>query len=343
MFKPSRRQALRYFTAAVALGLATGFAGQAQAADKIKIGILSLTSHSPSIIAEGKGYFTEQDLEVEFVSFQAAQPMAVAIASNDIDFGMTAISAGLISLADKGAIRIIGGALQETADVDGQKILASKAAYDAGLTSPDKLAGRSFGVTTAGSSFHYMAHKIADKAGVARGDIKIVSLQKVPAVIAALKTGQVDAWSIVPNIAGVLTKGPEVVEIGRVSDFVENYQVTTVFTSTKHATESQDLVKRFLAGLSKGIDDYNAAFVDKTMSTEDVAAVTAMIHKYVYSDQPLDKAAPRIAAGAMRINANARLNTASVADQLEWFKSEKLVPEGVTMDMLVDPQFVETY
>ncbi|MCB1575681.1 MAG: hypothetical protein KDI80_17035, partial [Xanthomonadales bacterium] len=64
---------------------------------------------------------------------------------------------------------------------------------------------------------------------------------------------------------------------------------------------------------------------------------------YVYSDQPLDKAAPRIMAGAMRISPNARLNLGSVADQLEWFKSEKLVPATVKIDDIVDPQYVETY
>ena len=329
---------------AFALAASTMLAsGTAYAADAIKVGLLSLTSHSPSIIAEAKGYFAEQDLEVEFVTFQAAQPMAVAIASQDVDFGVTAISGGLISLAEKGVIKIIGGALQETPDVEGQKILVSKAAHDAGVTSPAMLKGRSFGITTTGSSFHYMAHKIADKEGFARSEIALKPLQKVPAVIASLKSGQIDAWSIVPNIANALTKGPEVVEIGKIADYIDSYQVTTVFTSTANTTDKPDLVKRFLAGYSKGVDDYNAALVDKTMSEEDTATIVAMVHKYVYSDQPIDKADPRIRAGAMRINANARMNMASIEDQLEWFKSEKLVPEDSSMENLVDTSFVETY
>jgi len=315
----------------------------AAAADKINVGILSLTSHSPSIIAEAKGYFADEGIEVEFVSFQAAQPMAVAIASGDVDFGMTAISGGLISLADKGVIKVIGGALQETPDVEGQKIIVSKKAHEEGVKTPADLKGRIFGITTTGSSFHYMAHKIADKEGFERSELHLKPLQKVPAVIAALKSGQIDAWSIVPNIADALTAGPDVVEIGKVSDYIEDYQVTTVFTSTANATEKQDLVKRFLAGLSKGIADYNAALVDKTMSEEETSEIVKMIHKYVYSDQPIDKADPRIRAGAMRINENARMNVASIEDQLEWFKSEGLVPEGVTMEKLVDTSFVETF
>lgn len=328
---------------ALAAGTFLAAATTASAADKIKVGILSLTSHAPSIIAEGKGYFDEQNLDVDFVMFQAAQPMAVAIASGDVDFGMTAISGGLVSLAEKGVIKIIGGALQETPEVEGQKILVSKAAHDAGVTSPDKLKGHSFGITTTGSSFHYMAHKIADKAGFARTDLQLKPLQKVPAVIASLKSGQIDAWSIVPNIASGLTKGPEVVEIGNISDYIDNYQVTTVFTSTANTKDKADLVKRFLAGLSKGMADYNAALVKKTASEEDTAAIVAMIHKYVYTDRPIEKADPAIRAGAMWMNENAKMNLESIKDQLEWFKSEKMVPESVTMEQLVDTSFVETF
>lgn len=343
MVSTTRRQ----FIALTAGGIAVGTlsVGQATAAgkDKIRIGILALTSHSPSIIAEGKGYFGEQGLAVKFVQFQAAQPMAVAIASGDIDFGMTAISGGLVSLAEKGAVRVIGGALQEVPGIEGQKILASKKAYDAGMTTPAKITGHSFGVTTAGSSFQYMADKIADKCGFPRSSIRIVPLQKVPAVIASLKSGQIDAWSIVPNIADALTKGPSVVEIGKISDYIPHYQVTTVFTSKKNVDAKPELVKRFLAGLSKGIADYDAALVKKTMTEDETKAIVAMIHKYVYASQPIEKAGPRIRHGAMWINENCKMNVESIKDQLEWFKSAKLVPADASMDNLVNTSFVETF
>src|SRR5690606_38135023 len=103
-------------------------------AEPVKVGILSLTSHSPSIIAEGKGYFTDERIEIEFVPFQAAQPMSVAIASGDVDFGLTAMTAGLVSLAERGAVKIIGGAMAEDPAIEGHKILVSKAAYEAGVT-----------------------------------------------------------------------------------------------------------------------------------------------------------------------------------------------------------------
>jgi NitT/TauT family transport system substrate-binding protein len=66
-----------------------------------------------------------------------------------------------------------------------------------------------------------------------------------------------------------------------------------------------------------------------------------MIHQYVYSDQPIEKAGPRIKAGAMLVSPNGELNLASVKDQLEWFQSEGMVSKDLTMDQLVDTSFVK--
>ncbi len=335
-----KKAALGSLAALVALSALTV---PALAADKITVGALRFTSHAPSFVAFEKGYFTDEGLEVEFKFFQAAQPMAVAIASGDVDFGITAISGGLINLAEKGAIKVIGGALQEEPGIDGQIILVSKAAYDEGVTSPAKLKGRSFGITQAGSSFHYMASKIAEKEGFATADIKLVPLQKVGAIIGALKSGQVDSWSIVPHIAKALLKGGEIMQIGMVADYIPDYQVTTVFTSTEIAETKPDLVKRFLKAFSKGADDFNAALVDNTEGEAGAAAMVELIHKYVYADQPIEKAGPSIKNGAMRINKDAALNLTNVKDQLDWFKAEGLVSNDIAIDTLVNTDYVEIF
>lgn len=328
---------------AVALAAAQATVATAKAADEITVGALRFTSHSASFIAKERGYFADEGLDVEFKFFQAAQPMAVAIASGDVDFGVTAMTAGLINLADKGAVKVIGGALSEEQGVDGQKILASSKAYEDGLTSPADLEGRSFGITQAGSSFHYMAAKIAEKEGFTTADMTLKPLQKVGAIIGALKSGQIDSWAIVPHIAKLLAGGPEVKVIGEVADYIPGYQVTTVFTSTENVEDHPERVERFLAAFSDGAADFNAALVDRTTSDAEEQAIVELIHKYVYADRPLDKAAPNIRNGAMRINANARMNLTNVKDQLAWFKSEGLVEGGVSIDALVDTSFVETY
>lgn len=332
----TRRSAI---TGMAGLGAAASFGLPALANEKLTVGALRFTSHAPSFVALERGYFQEAGLDVEFSFFQAAQPMAVAIASGDVGFGVTAISGGLISLAQKGAVKVIGGGLQEEKGIDGQMILASNAAHEAGLTAPAGLKGKSFGMTTAGSSFHYMASKIAEKEGFA-GEISMKPLQKVGAIIGALKSGQIDAWSIVPHIGKGLVGAGAAKQIGWIADYLPDYQVTTVFTSADTAANDRAKTEAFIQAFSRGAADFNAALVDRTAGDEAAEEMTCLIHKYVYADDDYEKAAPKIVNGAMRMNAGAALNIGSIQDQLEWFKSEDLVSADVTLDTLVDQSYV---
>ena len=328
----NRRQTLGLIGAA-----ATGLAAPALAANKkIKVGALRFTSHSGSFIAAERGYFAEAGLDVEFEFFQAAQPMAVAIASGDIDYAVTAVSGGLISLAQKGAIKVIGGALSEEDGIDGQKYLISDASYQSGIKTLKDLDGKKYAVTQAGSSFHYMGAKMAAAEGI---DLQFTPLQKVGAIIGAMKSGQVDGWSIVPHIAKPLAKAGAWHMVANVSDYIPNYQVTTVFTSAANAANERGITESFLGGFAKGVDDYAAAMIDQT-ADQDV--MIDLIHKYVYTDRPREKAAPSIVNGTMRLNKGAALNIASIQDQLGWFQSEGLVDADITIDQLVDSSYVET-
>jgi len=49
--------------------------------------VLRLSSSAPVFIAQDKGYFREAGLDIELKFFDAAQPIAVATTSGDVDFG----------------------------------------------------------------------------------------------------------------------------------------------------------------------------------------------------------------------------------------------------------------
>jgi len=333
MINITRRRALTLIGGTLAAG---HFPAPAIASNKkIKVGALRFTSHSGSFVAFERGYFDKAGLDVEFEFFQAAQPMAVAIASGDIDYAVTAVSGGLISLAQKGAIKVIGGALAEEEGIDGQKYLISDASFQSGIKTLKDLDGKKYAVTQAGSSFHYMGAKMAAAEGIS---LSFTPLQKVGAIIGAMKSGQVDGWSIVPHIAKPLANAGAWHMVANVGDYIPNYQVTTVFTSAKHAAEERGLTEQFLQGFSMGVDDYAAAMIDKTADQDEMVD---LIHKYVYTDRPREKAAPSIINGTMRLNKGAALNVASLQDQLSWFQSEGLVDESITIEQLVDPSYVE--
>ena len=100
----SRRKVLGLMGATSLVGLASPAIAKNK---KIVVGALRFTSHSGSFIAMQRGYFASNGLDVELKFFSAAQPMAMAIASGDVDYALTAISGGLVSLADKGQLRFL--------------------------------------------------------------------------------------------------------------------------------------------------------------------------------------------------------------------------------------------
>ena len=332
----NRRQALATLGATAALGLATPAIAQGR---KLTIGALRFTSHAGSFVAVERDYFKNAGLDVELRFFDAAQPMAVGVASGDVDYAVTAISGGLVSLAQKGAIKVIGGALTEEPGIDGQKYLVSDAAFKAGITSPAMLDGKSFGVTQAGSSFHYMGSKMAQAEGI---DVVFKPLQKVGAVIGALKSGQIDSWVIVPHIAKPLAASGAVHIVGDVATYLPDYQVTTIFTSTANANDQRDMTSAFLQAYSQGAADYNAAMIEKTGGAEGEAEMVELLHKYVYEDKTLEAATPGIVQGTMRLTEGAAMNVASIRDQLEWFQSEGLVDKDIALETLIDTSYVET-
>src|ERR1700730_18272672 len=108
---------MRVARLAVAGLLVIAARGRARAEDltKARVGVVRLSSSGPVFIAQDKGYFREAGLDIDLKFFDAAQPIAVATTSGDIDFGITAFTAGLYNLAGKGTLKVIGGMSREKA------------------------------------------------------------------------------------------------------------------------------------------------------------------------------------------------------------------------------------
>src|SRR5437867_9484258 len=144
----TRRQVL------VGLGIAAAAAAarSARAQEKLRIGVLRLASSGPVFIAQDRGYFRDQGFEVDLKFFDAAQPIAVATASGDVEFGVTAFTGGLFNLAGKGALRVVAGQSREAPGYPLVAYLAGKSALRAGMNSPKDLVRHSIGTTQVGSS-----------------------------------------------------------------------------------------------------------------------------------------------------------------------------------------------
>lgn len=312
----------------------------ARAGDVVPVGVLRFVSSGGLFLAQAMGFFKDEGIVANFVYFDAAQPVAVALASGDTSFGATAITGGTLNLAAKGVLKVVASQGAERKGYKGSALLVSKAASARGLTSLDKLAGASVAITQIGSSQHYMLGQIA---AAERFDLKTVTirpLQSVPNMIASIRSGQVDATILPPQFARPMLDRGEVSLLSYLSD-VADYQYGALFASAKVASTSPDLARRFVRAYRKGNAAYAAALLRRNANgdlVDDEQARTAarLLVPYIYPTDHTDAAVENILASVVFVDPAGKVDTAEIDSQIRWYQEQKLVVPGLQASSFVD-------
>ena len=305
---------------------------------KAKVGVLRLSSSAPVFIAQDKGYFRDAGLDIDLKFFDAAQPIAVATTSGDVDFGVTAFTAGLYNLAGKGTLKVIGGMSREKAGYPLIGYFASNNAYAAGLKAPRDLAGKRIAMTQIGSSFHYSLGLLADKYGFRLSDVKVLPMQSLSNAAAALKGETVDAALLPVSTARKLIDDGGAKLLGWVGDETP-WQLGAVFASPKTLT-NKPLVTKLLAALERADHEYHdtilAAVVDgKAPINEQTKPLLEIIAKY--TNLPLEQ----VVGNCAYIDRDGKLDVKNVANQIEWLQAQGFVDKGFGVDAILAKDYVK--
>lgn len=306
-------------------------------AEHLKIGVLKLGQAGPVFVAQDKGYFAAEGLDTEIVLFDAAQPIAVAVASGDLAFGAAPLTAGFYSLGGQGALRIVAGMNKYFPGFHSVAFLVSNHAWDAGLKSFKDIGGHTVAVTQIGSGYHYSLALVAEKYGVDLKSIRVLALQSMPNMASALIGNQADAALLALTPATPLVDKQQAHLLGWIDDETP-WQNGAAFVATKTATERRDLVERFLRAFRKGTRDYHDAFTgadEKPASGPNVREVAASIAKY--TEEPIEVALK----GDAYVDADARLDVKDVLHQIEWYKAQGMLKGEIDGATLIDKSYVK--
>ena len=328
----------RGWIAAVLVASAALSGATASAAEKLRIGVLRLASSGPVFVAEDKGYFAAEGLEVELKFFDAAQPVAVATVSGDIDIGVTGLTAGFFNLAGKGALRIVAAQSREEPGYHLNAYVVSKQAYDAGLKSLADLPNHSIAITQVGSTFHYSLGLIADKLHFPLSSLKLVPLQSLPNMASALKGGQVDAAVMPATVAQPLIDAGDVKLLGWVGDETP-WQLGAIFTTQRAIDERRPAVAAAIRAYQKGARDFYGAFLKKgadgkPAEGQGAPAILAIVSKFT------GIAPEKVRGGIPYVDPDARLLVRDVYNQVAWYQAQGLVDKEVEAKSIVDLTFV---
>src|SRR3979490_2548955 len=339
-FNRARKARPGYMRLMLAGLLAIAATGLARADDvlKAKVGVLRLSSSAPGFIAQDKGYFRDAWLGIEVKFFDAAQPIAVATTSGDVDFGITAFTAGLYNLAGKGTLKVIGGMSREKAGYPLIGYFASNNAYAAGLKTPKDLAGKRIAVTQTGSSFHYSLGLLADKYGLKLSDVKVLPLQSLSNAAAALKGETVDAALLPVSTARTLMDADGAKLLGWVGDETP-WQLGAVFASPKTLTD-RPLVTKLLAALTRADREYHDVILaavagGKAPINDTTKPLLEIIAKY--TNLPVEQ----VVGNCAYIDPDGNLDVKNVGNQISWLQEQGFVDKGFGVDAIIARDYVK--
>ncbi len=197
-----RRTVLAHGLAAAALllpGPAPLAAGSLEKS-KIVLGVggKPLLYYLPLTIAERKGFFKEQGLEVEINDFGGGAKSLQALVGGSVDV-VTGAYEHTIRMQAKGQdIR----AVIELGRFPGIVLAVRKSLADK-VKSPKDLKGMKIGVTAPGSSTNFFVNYLLAKEGVAPEEVAFIGVGAGPTAVAAMKKGEIDA---IANLDPVIAK-----------------------------------------------------------------------------------------------------------------------------------------
>jgi NitT/TauT family transport system substrate-binding protein len=323
---------------AATLGGLLAIPGGAGAQTKVKVGALKLTSSAPLFVGVEKGFFREFGLEPELVFFQAAAPIATALAAGQLDVGATGLTAALYNIVLGGQqLWIVADKGREWPGYPLVGIVVQKDLWDAGVRSVADLKGRRIGVTQLGSTFHFHIGNILEKEGLALGDVRIVPLQAMPATMEALKGKQVDAILVPQPFPGTA----EAQGFGKILAWAGDlypWQIATIFYSKAFAADRARAVA-FMKGYVKASRYYHDAVLAQKDGRlvpgahyDEVVAITA---RYTGARPEV------IRLGFPYQDRNGRLLVPDIERQMKWWHEHGFIKSVLPLKGIVDTSFVE--
>lgn len=239
----TKRRALPAIAAAAALMAMTHMA---HATDTIRVMKVVPQAFQLTVVDVGveKGIFAKYDLELEISGAGSGAKLHQALAADGADIGLgTGPGMGFVA---KGAPEIAIAATHGAPYNLGVVVSKTSPLYPAEMT-VDDLKGRKIGVASPSSLTYFLVRSISVAKGWGPDGITAVPLGRVPAQMAAMKTGNTDGFMNSTDIGYGLElrgAGRTLVSAG---DYLPNFHAHMIFATNKFREANPDAVRRFLA------------------------------------------------------------------------------------------------
>ena len=271
------------FAALTALGLLAGAAQAAPEKPKLTLGVggKPLLYYLPLTIAEQKGYFKAEGLDVEINDFGGGAKALQSLIGGSVDV-VTGAYEHTIRMQAKGQ------AIQSVIELGRFPgiVLVVKSELKGKVKSAADLKGLKIGVTAPGSSTNFFVNYLMAKAGVNPKEASYIGVGGGAGAVAAMMKGEIDAMSNLDPIISKLETDKSVfvladsrTEAGSKEIFGGSNPAAVVYLKQDFIDKNPQTVQALVNAFAKALD-----FIAKSKPEEIAAAVP---EAYWLGDKPL--------------------------------------------------------
>lgn len=317
---------------------APGFAiHEARAQTTVRVGTTNSSSDVAFFIAEKKGYFKQEGIEVTLTPFDSAAKMVAPLGADQLDVGGGAASAGLYNAVARGIdIKIVADKGSSPPGYGYNPLLVRKDLVDSGRFKSFKdLKGLKVAGPARGTTPDAILNEALKQAGLKFSDVEMVYMG-FPQHVLALQNKAVDASLTTEPTATRAEQSGAAVRFHN-DKIYPNQQIAVVLYSGSFIKKNPQAAKKFMRAYIKAVRDYNDALKDGKLAGPNAEEIIAILTEYTNIKDP-NVYRTIVPNGC---NPDGQVNAASLKKDFEFYKSQGLIEGSVSVDQTLDGAFAE--
>jgi NitT/TauT family transport system substrate-binding protein len=309
----------------------------AYAADHVSVGLVNASSDAAFFIADAKGYFTKEGMDVKFVSFDSGAKMVAPLGAGQLDVGAGAASAGLYNAVERGIhVKIVADKARNIKGAGFQAFMVRKDLIDSGKVKKlADLKGMKVAITSAGGSDASVLDQAMQSAGLKYEDVEKVYLG-FPQHSPAFANGAIAASiTTEPTVSKIVSQGSAIRFSGN-DAFYPDAQVAVVLFSDSFAQQRAPVARRFMKAYLRGVRDFNAAVVNGKLTGPGAEQIVGILAKYSIIKDPETLRTMYVHTA----DPDGNLSIESLRKDLAFFKRTGDVKGNITVEQAIDTSIV---
>lgn len=299
---------------------ACGVGPQAAQEKKLKLGLLPILDVLPFYIAQDKGYFEAEGLQVELVPVKSAQERDALIQAGEIDGQLNDLISTVLLNRENSQVKIVAKARKAYPDSPQFRIVAAPGVT---VSNPNDLAKVPIGISQ-NSVIEYMNDRLLVDWGLPADQIVIEEVSAIPARFEMLMNGQLKAALLPDPMGQAAIAGGATLVID--DSKIPQYSQSVLSFSTAALENKPEAVRAFLRAWNKAVADlnkdpntYRNVLIEKTRVPESIQGT--------YNVPPFP--------------ANEITSQAEWDDVVKWAQDKGLIEQPVAYDTAVDKSFMQ--